>query len=195
MHLLYLDDSGSVKNPSEEYVVLGGVSIFETQGYYLSNELDKIAQSIDPSNPKEIEFHASEIFARKTHPWNKLSREEAQGVIKAVLKVVANSSNSTYAFACAIHKKSFSGDDALNLAFEDLCQRFDIYLSRLNAEGERQKGLLILDDSSIAHKFYQNDGVVHGLAHKQRTNQNCMCVACMSRRNNRAITLPFTEQS
>jgi hypothetical protein len=257
MHLLYLDDSGSVENPSEEYVVLGGVSIFETQGYYLSNELDKIAQSVDPSNPKGIEFHASEIFSRKTHPWNKLSREEAQGVIKAVLKVVANSSNSTYAFACAVHKKSFAGGDGLNLAFEDLCQRFDIYLSRLNAEGERQKGLLILDDSSyettlqelannfrqigtqwgsvkhlsdtpffvnskasrivqladhiayavfrryhvgdtqyfdiIAHKFYQNDGVVHGLAHKHKTNQNCMCVACMSRRNSKMLPLPFSE--
>jgi hypothetical protein len=36
----------------------------------------------------------------------------------------------------------------LHLAFEDLCQRFDIYLSNLNASGDRQKGLLILDDSS-----------------------------------------------
>lgn len=107
-------------NPEEEYVILGGVSIYETQGYYLSNELDKIAQSVSPSNPAEIEFHASEIFSRKTAPWNKLSREEAQGVIKAVLKVIANSSNSTYAFACAVHKKSFQGGDALNLAFEDI---------------------------------------------------------------------------
>jgi hypothetical protein len=138
------------------------------------------------------------------------------------------------------------------MAFEDLCQRFDIYLSRLNAEGERQKGLLILDDSSyettlqelaknfrkigtqwgsvkhladtpffvnskasrivqladhvayavfrryntgdtqyfdiIAHKFHQTDGVVHGLAHKQKTTMTCMCVACMSRRQNKNST-------
>lgn len=257
MHLLYLDDSGSVKNPNEEYIVLGGISIFETQSYYLSNELDKIAQSIDASNPSEIEFHASEIFSRKSHPWNKLSKEEAQGIIKAVLKIIANSSNSTYAFACAIHKKSFIGNDPLNMAFEDLCQRFDIYLSRLNAEGERQKGLLILDDSSyettlqelaknfrtigtqwgnvkhladtpffvnskasrivqladhiayavfrryntgdtqyfdiIAHKFHQNEGVVHGLAHKQKTTTNCMCLACMSRRQNKFTSTTFAE--
>ncbi|NII25771.1 DUF3800 domain-containing protein [Pseudoflavitalea sp. X16] len=246
MHLLYLDDSGSVNNPKEEYVVLGGISIYETQGYYLSNELDKIAQSIDPRNYSNIEFHASEIFSRRNSPWDKLSKEEAQGVIKAVLKVLANSSNSTYAFACAIHKGSFTGNHSLNLAFEDLCQRFDIYLSKLNAEGERQKGLLILDESShettlqglaknfrtigtqwgsirhladtpffvnskasriiqladhvayavfrryntgdaqyfdiIAHKFFQTDGVFHGLAHKQKQNHQCMCQACFSRR-------------
>ena len=34
----------------------------------------------------------------------------------------------------------------------------------------------------IAHKFYQDDGTVHGLAHKERQNQNCMCIACLSRR-------------
>ena len=34
----------------------------------------------------------------------------------------------------------------------------------------------------IAHKFHQTDGVVHGLAHKQKSNPRCMCLACSSRR-------------
>ena len=148
MHLLYLDDAGSVSNKSEEYVILGGVSIFETTAYYLTQELDKLAESYDAKNPSSIEFHASEIFSRRSYPWKTLSKEEAQGVIKAVLKILANANNSTLAFACAVHKDSFKSNDALQLAFEDLCQRFDIYLSKMNAEGERQKGLLILDDSS-----------------------------------------------
>lgn len=84
MHLLYLDDSGSVLNSNEEYIVLVGLSIYETQGFYLSNELDKIVQSIDPRNYGDIEFYASEIFSRRTRPWDKLSRDEAQGIIKAV---------------------------------------------------------------------------------------------------------------
>ena len=75
MHLLYLDDSGSVGNKDEHYVVLGGLSIFETTAYHLSHELDKLAQSFDASNPASVEFHASEMFARRTHPWNKLSKE------------------------------------------------------------------------------------------------------------------------
>lgn len=257
MHLLYLDDSGSVKNANEEYIILGGISIFENQSYYLSKELDKIAQSVDPQNPDSIEFHASEIFSRKNPPWNRFTKEEAKGIIKSVLRIVANSSNSTYAFACAVHKRSFPAEDPLHLAFEDLCQRFDIYLSRLFSEGERQKGLLILDDSSyetslqemarnfrasgtqwgnikhladtpffvnskasriiqiadhlaysvfrrynagdtsyfdiIAHKFHQSDGIVHGLAHKQRTSLNCMCLACTTRRYSKSPTINFPE--
>jgi uncharacterized protein DUF3800 len=247
MHLLYLDDSGSIQNANEEYIILGGISVFEIQAYHLAQELERLAETIDPANPLGVEFHASEIFARRIHPWDKLSKEEAKGVIKAVLKIIANSSDSTNAFCCAIHKSSFvTTTDHLSYAFEDLCKRFDMYLGNMNFDGERQRGLLILDESShetvlqnlainfrkigtqwggiknladipffvnskasriiqladhlayaafrrynggdtsyfdiIAHKFYTNDGVIHGLAHKQKKTYNCMCPACMSRR-------------
>lgn len=36
----------------------------------------------------------------------------------------------------------------MELAFEDLCSRFDLYLRRLRGEGDRQRGLLILDQSA-----------------------------------------------
>jgi hypothetical protein len=148
MHLLYLDDSGSTQNPNEEYIVLGGVSIFETTAFYLSKQLDELAEKIDPENPQLVEFHASEIYSRRTHPWDKMSRDEAQGIIKAVLKIFADSNNSSIAFACAVHKKSFKSTDGLQIAFEDLVERFDRYLSRFHSEGDKQKGLIILDESS-----------------------------------------------
>lgn len=148
MHLLYLDDAGSASNKNEDYLVLGGVSIFEAQVHYITQELDKIAQGIDPANPESVEFHASEIFSRRAAPWDKMSKQEAQGVIKAVLQVFANSYETARAFACAIHKASFPSADPVELAFEDLCSRFDRYLFRLRAEGDRQRGLLILDESS-----------------------------------------------
>ncbi len=148
MHLLYLDDSGSTANQNEAYLVLGGVSIYEAQADWVIQEMDKLAQSVDPINPHQIEFHAAEIFSRRKAPWNSMSREEAQGIIKAVLQVLANSFDSARAFACAIHKQSFPGADSMELAFEDLCSRFDRYLSRLRASGDRQRGLLILDEST-----------------------------------------------
>ena len=249
MHLLYLDDSGSVGNLGEDYLVLAGISMYETQAYHLSNELDKIAESINPQNPSDVEFHASEIFARRTAPWNGMSRDDVKNVLKQVLKLVADSANTTYLFACAIHKSSFDGLDPMKLAFEDLCQRFNSYLAKVNADGDRQKGLLILDESSyetslqelaknfrkigtqwgsvkhladipffvnskasriiqiadhvaysvfrrynsgdtqyfdiIAHKFFQSDSIVHGLAHKQKVNYSCMCLACASRKNSK----------
>jgi hypothetical protein len=148
MHLLYLDDAGSTANSNEEYFVLAGVSVFEAQTSWFTQELDRLAQSINPANPNQVEFHASEIFSRRTAPWNSMSREDAQGVIKAVLQVLARSYDSARVFACAVHKASYPGRDPVELAFEDLCSRFDIYLSRLRAAGDRQQGLLILDKST-----------------------------------------------
>jgi hypothetical protein len=146
MHLLYLDDSGSTSNKNEEYIVLGGVSVFEAQVHFITTELDNLAQSINPSDPSSVEFHASEIFARRCSPWDKMNKEEAKGVIKSVLKILASSYDSAVAFACAIHKNSFNLFDPIELAFEDLCQRFDIYLSKMQFAGDRQRGLLILDE-------------------------------------------------
>ena len=245
MHLLYLDDAGSAANPNEDYLVLGGVSVYEAQIHWITQELDSLAESIHPADPHAIEFHASEIFSRRSDPWRGMDQREAQGVIKAVLGVLGRSFDTARAFACAIHKPSFSNTDPVELAFEDLCSRFDLYLARLHGEGDRQRGLIILDESAqettlqtlarefrivgtrwgvirnladtplfvdsrasrvvqladhvayavfrrynagdaqyfdiIAPKFDSDEGILHGLVHKQTVNPRCMCIACMSR--------------
>jgi len=148
VHLLYLDDSGSAANPNEDYLVLGGLSIFEAQANWFTQELDNLASTIDPGNPHGLEFHASEIFSRRKHPWKGMSKDDAIGVIKAVLDVFRRSYDSARAFACVVHKTSYLGQDPMELAFEDLCSRFDLYLNRLRQGGERQRGILILDESA-----------------------------------------------
>ncbi|MDE2984921.1 MAG: hypothetical protein OXU69_09465 [Gemmatimonadota bacterium] len=50
MHLLYLDDSGSAGNPNEEYLVLGGVSVFEAQASWITRRMDELASSRDASD-------------------------------------------------------------------------------------------------------------------------------------------------
>lgn len=124
------------------------MSLFEAQVNWMTTELDKLAERINPKDPQSIEFHASEIFSGRTSPWDSMKRDERQGVIKNVLKIFADSYDSAKAFACAIHKDSFPGSDPMELAFEDLCSRFDHYLSDLREEGERQRGILILDESA-----------------------------------------------
>jgi len=162
MHLLYLDDAGSAKNPAEEYLVLGGVAIFEAQAEWLTHELDRLAESIDATDPHGVEFHASEIYARRSPPWKKMSRDEARGTIKAVLRILEGAYDSARAFACAVHKKSYPGRDPMELAFEELCGRFDLYLARLRAQGDRQRGLLILDESA-------HETTLQGMARQFRT--------------------------
>ena len=187
MHLLYLDDAGSVPNPDERYFVLGGVSVFEAQVNHFISEMDRLAESVWPEKP-----------------------------------------------------------DAVELAFEDLTSRFDRYLTRLRQDGDRQRGMMLLDQTVhetplqelardfrkmgtrwgniqniadvpvfvnskasrlvqvadhvayatfrrfnagdaqyfdiIASRFFTADNVVHGLSHKVADHGNCMCPACLSRR-------------
>ena len=56
MHLLYLDDAGSVGNANEQYLVLGGVSVFEAQSHWVTRELDKLAENIRPEDPTASSF-------------------------------------------------------------------------------------------------------------------------------------------
>ena len=249
MHLLYLDDAGSVGNVNEQYLVLGGVSVFEAQSHWITQQLDTLAENLNPGDPHSVEFHASEIYARRSQPWKGLDQQEARGTIKSVLDVLSNAYGTARAFACVVHKGSFPNRDPMEIAFEDLCSRFDRYLQRLRVAGDPQRGLVILDKSTyettlqqmsvefrtlgtrwgvirnladtplfvdsrasrviqladhvayavfrryqsgdtqyldrIASKFDSEDGVVHGLAHKEPSNPQCMCIACLSRRSER----------
>ena len=48
MYLLYLDDSGSVGNAADNYVIFAGVAVFERQTHWLSSEVEKIAAQFNP---------------------------------------------------------------------------------------------------------------------------------------------------
>lgn len=148
MYLLYLDDAGSPGNASEAYFVLGGVCVYEAQVDWFSREIDKLGATHDAVAPEDIEFHASEVFSRRSAPWNKLTANEARGTLKSVLQVVNNSYNTTCLFACAIDKKAFPNTDPVEMAFEDLCKRFDLFLSRLKTSGDTQRGMIILDKTT-----------------------------------------------
>ena len=155
MHLLYLDDSGSVANAGEEYLVLGGVSVYEAQVGWITRRLDEIAESIHPEgNPHLVEFRASEIFSRRRPAWKHLSKDAARGAIKSVLRVLGDEAyDSAHAFACVVHKDSYPDADPMRMAFEDLCSRFDTYLETLARGGNRQHGLVILDKSTYETKL------------------------------------------
>ena len=43
MYLLYVDESGNPEGRDDRYFVLGGVAVFETQAYWINQEVDKLA--------------------------------------------------------------------------------------------------------------------------------------------------------
>ena len=73
----------------------------------------------------------------------------------SVLNVLAEAYDSARAFACVVHKPSFPNRDPMEVAFEDLCSRFDRYLGRLRASGDDQRGLVILDNSAYETTLQQ----------------------------------------
>ena len=153
MYCLYLDDSGSTANQDEKYFILAGVCVFEHKIYWLRKYLDELANEIYPENPNIIEFHASEIFSGREEPWKSLKKIERVEIIKKVLKSleVEQSKTPPVVFACAVHKDSFPKNDPVELAFEDICSRFEMYLNRIyhqSGKKESHRGVIILDKST-----------------------------------------------
>lgn len=157
MYLLYLDDSGSIPNPTEEYFVLGGICVPERSMNWLSSQLDDYAAKVNPTDPSQVEFHASEIFSGRTPPWNQYKKKDERiEIIKNTLKSLKAANSDTVAFACAIHKKSYQNLDPMKIAFEDLCSRFDMYINRIYHETNvSHKGLIIFDKSVYESSLQQ----------------------------------------
>jgi len=89
MYLLYLDDAGSAANQNEDYFVLGGIAVPENSIRWISYKLEQYASEIGnetSTDPKQVEFHASEIFSGKTTPRNYYrSKEQRIEIIKKSL--------------------------------------------------------------------------------------------------------------
>lgn len=168
MHILYLDDSGSSSNLNEDYFVLAGLSVPEQRVRWLSNELEKLAITFDSNNSRDVEFHASDIFRGGCPPWNKLpTRQDRIAAIKSVLRTLDNANNDVVAFACAIHKASYSLRDPVSMAFEEISHRFDYYLGNLspNPDAPHERGIIVLDKST-------HETTLQGLASDYRREGN-----------------------
>ncbi|MGE4290990.1 MAG: DUF3800 domain-containing protein [Desulfovibrio sp.] len=149
MYLLYLDDAGSPQNKNENYFVLGGICIHEHKLYWINKHLDELAKKYFPEDPGGLEFHASETFSGRKAPWRTLPKEDRRTAIKEVLDVANKVDQNTTIFSCAIHKASFPDRDHVEMAFEELCSRFNLYLRRIwQQQNERNRGIIIIDRSS-----------------------------------------------
>ncbi|MEP7108409.1 MAG: DUF3800 domain-containing protein [Ferruginibacter sp.] len=147
MHLLYIDESGTTKDPKQIFFVLAGVSIYENQGYWISNELDKIAARFNPADPNSVELHGSPMLKGKGM-WRTFPVAERVQAMKDALSVLTCSHIGNRLFACIIRKSTISPQDPVYVAFEQVSSRFDYYLNRLYNRGNPQRGLMIFDKST-----------------------------------------------
>jgi len=146
MHLLYLDDSGSVGNVDEKHIVLAGLAVFERQPHWFSQRLDEIAARVWPDSPKTLEFRGADILGGKKQ-WRGIGKEDRLKAYRDALGILATSRHVRL-FGAAIYKAAVSPGDPMEYAFEQLCNRFDRFLGRLHRNKDTQRGLIILDESS-----------------------------------------------
>jgi hypothetical protein len=128
MHILYLDDAGSVANASERFFVLAGVALFERQTFFLEQALDRVAAGFRAVDPKHLELHGNAMLAGRGF-WRSVPRDARRQGIGDALRALTTLQGTSRLFAAAA--------------------RFDRFLLRRHREGDTQRGLIVLDKSTM----------------------------------------------
>lgn len=169
MYLLYVDESGEPNDPTQKHFVMGGVAVFERQIYHLSQAIDNAQQFFFPNSTESIEFHASDIYRHNKEPWHSLSSNKRQEVLSHVYRIISEShSLGVVLFGIVVDKSMLTGEDVVYRTFEEMCNRFDLYLARLHDEDNEQRGIMILDESRYESRLkellssYQKTGTRFG---------------------------------
>jgi hypothetical protein len=62
VHILYIDDSGTVSDPTERYFVLGAVSVFERGLFHQIKSADDCVSGFGLGDANDIELHGSAMY-------------------------------------------------------------------------------------------------------------------------------------
>lgn len=151
MHLLYLDDAGSVTDSSQRHFILAGIALFERQTHWLQVELDSLVNGLGHPEPDRLELHGNQILAGRNW-WRRKPRELRRSVILNGLASPQKLLGDWRLFGAVIDKQALSPRDPIEYAFEQLCSRFDQFLRRLHLSGDSQRGLIILDKVAKAQQ-------------------------------------------
>ena len=146
---MYVDESGSISDPSQDYFVLAGLSVFEPGIYDLIKAADELVASwrLAP-DPQDVEIHASPMYqGRKGTIWHSLERSRRIEMMLEALELLRGH-NSIRAFGIAVHQAAIAPDSPLLYAYEKISSQFDKFLSRMYRPSyERQRGLMLMDSS------------------------------------------------
>ena len=152
MHLLYVDESGSTTDASQRYFVLAGVAVFERVTHWIEKDLDDLVRTVEPSSPQDVELHGAPMRSGQKF-WRKFPLEQRIELIKKGLGCVKSRSKARL-FACVIDKALIAGKDPVEVCFEQLAMRFDLFLQRCHTKyGDTQRGIMLFDESSTERRL------------------------------------------
>lgn len=164
LHLLYLDESGHSHDPSSDFFVLAGFSIFERQTHWLEAQIDPVAARFSSTNPREIEFHGNPMRSGNG-TWKGVPPNDRVQAVVDILSLLADKQLQLKVYACVIEKKLFSPNDILARSFEEVASCFDDYLKTLYKKKNPQRGLVILDKSNYEEKIQTLSHVFKHVGH------------------------------
>jgi hypothetical protein len=148
LHLLYVDESGHSHDPSSDFFVLAGFSIFERQSHWLESQIDPIAKRFSATDPESIEFHGAPMRAGK-YEWKGVAPADRVQAVVDILAMLADTRLQLQVFASVIEKSQLPVNNIVHQSFEDVASRFDQYLGDLfRRRHDAQRGLMICDKSS-----------------------------------------------
>jgi hypothetical protein len=113
----------------------------------LLKELDKIAARFNPADPAAVELHGSPMHGGRSE-WRRFPVQDRIRAISDALAVVAKSHPSNTLFGAAVRKPTADPDSAVDIAFEEVCRRFDRYLKRLHRAGQTHRGIIVFDKAT-----------------------------------------------
>lgn len=148
MHLLYLDDAGSPGNPQERFFILAGVALFERQTWHLERQLDDVAARFGHPQPKALELHGNQMLAGRNF-WRHVPKAERRRAVSDGLLAIRALRGDVALFAAVIDKAAVSPEDPVEFAFEEVASRFDKKLLRLHRKGRSERGVIVLDKSTM----------------------------------------------
>lgn len=167
MHVLYVDDSGSVANADERFFVLGGVSVFERGIFHLMKDTDECIASFGLGDHHDIELHGNHMYHGRGTPWDSMrDRKSRELLLHKSIELLAQPRASVKLFAVAIDKGAVSPRDPIEMAFEEICNRFNLFLQRMNDRmNQNNRGLIVMDETKhekplqrLAKQFRINGG-------------------------------------
>lgn len=148
MYLLYIDDSGSVFNSTQNHFILAGLAVFERSTYWISKELDNIASRFNSIDPYSIELHGSPMVTGR-NSWRKIPKKDRIKAIEDALNVVNLPMNDCILFGACVNKSKISPEDPIEYCFEQINSRFDHFLRRkYNNSKKKERGMIIFDKST-----------------------------------------------
>jgi len=157
MYLCYVDESGDCGRNGSNYLILAGASLFCGQWRPVRRQLDDLILKFFPNPPHPTEIHLAELRSGRD-VFRALSKQQRQELIRDFCRLTADLLETELrVFAVIADKRwwfaknpSKTGYDLYLELFEELANRFNLYLRRRYAQSTPTKGIMIGDHHNAA---------------------------------------------